>query len=259
MFGKSLVFMTAAAAAAVICFNSALSAEEKKLPEFHTAECRESSETKKGAQEFNHALDHPHSRYYVINDYYNMESGNGLHIISHFASYQQGTEYTCGCAAAITVLNRFGIHKYSEAELIGLINVDPQKGTSVEGLANFFKSIGFEVDYHADTKPRFETIESCEEYLIDKIDRGIPVMVDWLDWAGHWQVVIGIDTCGSESPYDDVLILADPYDVTDHCQDGYYIYPYGRFFDMWREGKCADKQVPYEQPFVVAYPKNLQK
>lgn len=47
-------------------------------------------------------------------------------------------------------------------------------------------------------------------------------MVDWVDWAGHWQVLIGIDTCGTESVYDDVMILADPYDVTDHYQDGYY-------------------------------------
>mgnify|MGYP006967368385 CR=1 FL=1 len=31
-----------------------------------------------------------------------------------------------------------------------------------------------------------------------------------------------IDTCSSDSPYDDVLIFADPYDVTDHKQDGYY-------------------------------------
>ena len=40
----------------------------------------------------------------------------------------------------------------------------------------------------------------------------------------------------------------------DHCQDGYYIFPLGRFFDMWREGVCAGKEIPYEQPFVRATP-----
>ena len=25
-------------------------------------------------------------------------------------------------------------------------------------------------------------------------------------------------------------------------------------FDMWREGPCAEKDVPYEQPFVAAWP-----
>ena len=30
-------------------------------------------------------------------------------------------------------------------------------------------------------------------------------MVDWEDWRGHWQVAIGIDTCNTDDPYDDVL------------------------------------------------------
>ena len=60
-------------------------------------------------------------------------------------------------------------------------------------------------------------------------------MMDWVDWAGHWQVLIGIDTCGTDNPYDDVLIFADPYDVTDHKQDGYYTYP------LWRFSVCGGK------------------
>ena len=68
------------------------------------------------------------------------------------------------------------------------------------------------------------------------------------------KVLIGIDTCNSESPYDDVLIFADPYDVTDHKQDGYYTFPLGRFFGMWREGVCAEKEKPYVQPYVIAKP-----
>ena len=75
-----------------------------------------------------------------------------------------------------------------------------------------------------------------------------------VDWYGHWQVLIGLDTCRTDSPYDDVLIMADPYDVTDHYQDGYYVVPMARFFDMWREGPCTGKTDPYQQPFVVATP-----
>lgn len=112
------------------------------------------------------------------------------------------------------------------------------------------------MDAHADAEPRFDDIEAAEAYLIEKLDAGIPVMVDWEDWAGHWQVVIGLDECGTEDPYDDVLIVADPYDITDHYQDGYYIIPFGRFFDgMWREGPCAQKDAPYVQSFVAAWPK----
>lgn len=79
-------------------------------------------------------------------------------------------------------------------------------------------------------------------YFLKQIDAGVPIMVDWVDWAGHRQVVIGLDACGTESPYDDVLIPADPYDITDHYQDGYYTYPLGRFFDMWRDGPAHRKQ-----------------
>ena len=41
--------------------------------------------------------------------------------------------------------------------------------------------------------------------------------------------------------YDNVLILVAPYYVTDHYQEGYYTYSLGRFFNIWREGLCADK------------------
>ena len=125
----------------------------------------------------------------------------------------------------------------------------------MENLADFFDLIGWNVEFHADSAKKIGSPKEFEAFVIDHIDRGIPIMIDWVDWAGHWQVLIGIDTCGTDTPYDDVLIFADPYDVTDHKQDGYYTYPLGRFFGMWREGPCAEKSVPYQQPFVAAWPK----
>lgn len=73
-----------------------------------------------------------------------------------------------------------------------------------------------------DIKSKFDKIEDVEKYIIDSIDKGIPIMVHWADLEGNWQTIIGIDTCGTEDLYDDVLIMADPYDVTDHYQDVYY-------------------------------------
>lgn len=49
-------------------------------------------------------------------------------------------------------------------------------------------------------------------------------MIDWNDWDGHCQVIIGCDTMGTEIEQDDVFIVADPYDTTDNNQDGYSIY-----------------------------------
>ena len=208
-----------------------------------------------GATAFGGVTDHNRSKYYVANDFYNMKSDGTLHILDRFETYQQTTEYTCGAACALMVLNWFGKKKYHELAVSQLIESHPCKGSTVENIADFFDLIGWDVDSHSDTDKRFETIEEVERFFVKTIDNGTPIMVDWVDWAGHWQVLIGIDTCSSETPYDDVLIFADPYDVTDHKQDGYYTFPLGRFFGMWREGACAEKSEPYVQPFVVAKPK----
>lgn len=207
-----------------------------------------------GADAFDHSLDHTDSIYYAINDYYNMESAGSLHILSRFKTYQQTTEYSCGCASALMVLEHFGVREYSELDICRIAGTDTEKGTDVEGLAAYFESLGWQTDFHADTKERFADSEECEEYFVAALDNGTPVMVDWVDWSGHWMVVMGLDTCGTDDPYDDVLIMADPYDVTDHYQDGYYVVPLGRFFYIWREGPCADKSEPYVQPFVAARP-----
>ena len=212
------------------------------------------SPEKDGASSFGGITDHNRSRYYVANDYYNMKSEGTLHILEHFETYQQTKEYTCGAACTLMVLNWYGKKKYHEIAVSQLVESHASRGSTVENISDFFDLIGWNVDFHADTNKKFETIEDVERFFVDTIDSGTPVMIDWVDWAGHWQVLIGIDTCGSESPYDDVLIFADPYDVTDHKQDGYYIFPLGRFLGMWREGACAEKTEPYVQPYIVAKP-----
>lgn len=215
------------------------------------------SPNKDGASSFGGITDHNRSRYYVANDFYNMKSDGSLHILSHFETYQQTTEYTCGAASALMVLNWFGKKKYHETAVAQLVESHPCKGSTVENIADFFDLIGWNVDYHAGSDRKFGTIEEVEKFFVETIDSGTPIMVDWVDWAGHWQVLIGIDTCNSASPYDDVLIFADPYDVTDHKQDGYYTFPLGRFFGMWREGVSAEKEKPYVQPYVIAKLKDI--
>ena len=214
---------------------------------------------KEGASAFQGRTNHPDSRYYKFNDFYNMKSDDTLHILTHFETYQQTTEYTCGAACALMVLNWYHARKYHEKLVGQLVESKPGTGTTVENIAYFFDVIGWHVEYHAETNLKFNSVEDFERSVIQYIDHGIPIMVDWVDWSGHWQVIIGIDTCGSNIPYDDVLIFADPYDVTDHFQDGYYTFPLSRFFGMWMEGACAGKQTPYRQPFVIAYPDNQKE
>ena len=125
-----------------------------------------------------------------------MQSDETLHILSHFETYQQTTEFTCGAACALMVLNWYGAKRYHELAVGQLIESHPTKGSTVENIADFFDLIGWKVEHHAST---------------------------------------------------------------DHYQDGYYIFPFSRFYGMWREGPCAEKENPYKQPFVVAHPQDLER
>ena len=237
---------------AVSCAHGEQKAEDSRI--ISPDRTMETLDDEDGTDAFGNTLDHPGSRYYVINDYFNMESGGSLHILPRFATYQQTTEYSCGCTAALMVLYYFGIHDYNEMDICRIAGTNETTGTSVEGLQAFLEGAGLRTEYHADTKKRFNLPEECEDYLIRTLDQGAPVLVSWMDWGGHWQIIIGMDTCDTSSPYDDVLIMADPYDITDHCQDGYYTVPFGRFFDMWQEGPLTGKKAPYIQPFIAVYP-----
>lgn len=231
--------------------------KEAVLPEKHPIGYPENYATNQdneGADSYGGVLD-TQSRYFTANDYYNMTSHDTLHILPKFETYQQSTEYTCGNASALMVLNHFGVKDYDEMQLADIMEGNPEVGTTVEHIADFFENLGWNVDVHADTELKFEDEEDFYSFVIEKIDAGIPIMVDWVDWGGHWQVIIGIDTCNPDYPDDNVLILADPYDITDHYQDGYYIFPACRFMTLWREGPVCGKDAPYEQPYVCAWPK----
>ena len=94
---------------------------KQSLPHLHTIAYPEKYLAKlheDGASAFSGKMNHANSRYYVFNDYYNMQSDETLHILSHFETYQQTTEYTCGAASALMVLNWFGKKKYHELCLL---------------------------------------------------------------------------------------------------------------------------------------------
>lgn len=78
-----------------------------------------------------------------------------------------------------------------------------------------------------------------------------------VDWGGHWRVIIGFDTMGDDQDANDVLILADPYDTTDHRQDGYGIVPAQRFYYMWFDAQLFRKGEQRRQ-WVTAVPPDYQ-
>lgn len=99
--------------------------------------------------------------------------------------------------------------------------------------------------------PTFATPDTFSVWLTEHIRAGRPVLVEWGDWDGHWVCIIGVDNNGTPNYVgDDTLIFADPYDTSDHWQDGYTITPHERFFYSWKDRAIAPK--PYQlQPFIV--------
>lgn len=231
-----------------------------------------------GADLYGGAGDNPNSRYFVINDYYNMTDDDNLTIIENYAPVLQTTEWTCGVSMASCVLFNLGFPEYSEQQCAVDADANDQTGTSLAGMVAMFERIPevkiVEVaPYGKDAADQPATFSAMSLYAsensddteawVDKatdsyfvkwlksyLERDIPIMVDWSDWGGHWQAIIGYDTNGTDGIGDDVLIFADPYDTSDHWEDGYYAYPLERFFYQWKEGF-----EPYqEQVYIIVEP-----
>ena len=147
-----------------------------------------------GADSVERAGDHVDSPYFSRLDFYNMTSTDTLTILQHFQTMQQTSEWSCGVVSALMVMNWYGkLGDYNEqtlAQLRGTIG-DKPGATSMSQMVDIFNGVGGFNCYSA--------------------------------------IDAGYDTMGTETTQDDVIIVADPYDTTDHNQDGYGVYGAERF------------------------------
>ena len=177
------------------------------------------------------------SPYFKSIDVYNLKSGGSLLVLEKYKTYQQHSEYTCGPAAALTVVQYFlGSSPDTESEIARIMETHPaglkDPGTNTRGMSRYFELKGWTVKNSLkDGSP--DTYEKFLEFVAGNLKQGIPIMVQNVDWGGHWRVIIGLDTMSDSNGDNDVLFMADPYDTTDHQQDGYNIISAKRFFFMW--------------------------
>ncbi len=197
-------------------------------------------------------INHADSIYYPQINFYEMTSTGDRIILPHFSTYQQTTEYSCGAAAALTVLNYFGEKNFDEQTLMKKMKTKPQIGTSLGNMVKFFKEIGWDVQSSLDAPP-FDEYE-FQKFVVKNLSAGVPIMVENVEWGGHWRVIIGYDSLGTSELYDDVLIFADPYDTSDHNQDGYAVESFDRFFSMWFD-HCVLPEKERNQAWLTAIPK----
>lgn len=189
-----------------------------------------------GADSVERQGDHKDSTYFNQLDFYNMKSTDTLTILSNFKTMQQTSEWSCGVTSALMVLEYYSkLGEHNEQSLAKFReNGSNPEATTLQGAIKIFEGVGgfkIESTYDYDEESKYEkiTLDMIQEYL----KKDIPVMVAWNDWGGHWQVIIGYDTMKTETTQDDIIIVADSYDTTDHNQDGYGIYPAERFYYNW--------------------------
>ena len=215
------------------------------------------------------------SAYFPVFDFYNMKSTDTLTLLPKFKTYQQTTEYTCGPATALMVLNHFGETSYDELEIADVMNCNKdlnysnkenpgladeqgEFGTSTSGMVHFFEEIGWDVKSSLteadETGYTFETPEQFRDFVLATLNDNAPIMVENIDFGGHWRAIIGYDTMGTEDVIsDDVLIMADAYDTSDHLQDGYNYVNAERFFYMWFDSHILP-ETQKQQQWLVAKP-----
>ena len=197
------------------------------------------------------------SPYFKKVDVFNMKSGGSLLLLEKYRPHQQHTGYTCGPAAAFTVVQYFlGKAPDSEMEMAKIMDTHPagvkDPGTNTRGMTRYFEQKGWKVkNALKDGSP--DTYEKFLAFVDDNLKQGIPIMVENVDWGGHWRVIIGHDTMGDTNGANDVLILADPYDTSDHNQDGYNIISAERFYYMWFDAKLFREKEKLRQ-WVTAVP-----
>jgi ABC-type bacteriocin/lantibiotic exporter with double-glycine peptidase domain len=171
-------------------------------------------------------------KYYQSLDFYSIRSGGSLTLLEKFKTYQQTTDVTCGPSCALMVLDYFGkLGDYDEMSLKALRGTG-QDTTYLRHLLRIFDAVGG-VKYVSTFDYDRENI--TPSLFIDFLKQGAPVIVGTNEWGGHWQIVIGYDTMDTETIEDNVLVLADPYDHSDHKQDGYIVYPLANLYHgNWR-------------------------
>mgnify|MGYP002626353693 FL=1 len=230
-----------------------------------------------GAYSYHGCGNHLDSEYYKILDVYNMEPTKNRAILTHFKTYQQTSEFSSPCSLVIMILTYYNMSTPSERSCskndFGY-NTEEMKGsydrtevfnkTTIPIFAEKLKNYGLEVEKNGDYTPEtmpFNDEKSFSKWIKKNINEGNILIVLYNDWAGQYAAVIGVDDMGTtEDTNDDVIILADAYDTTDHLQDGYTIWGLDRFFHLWQYSYISfyknDDSLNHGQWILVKKPKS---
>ncbi len=214
----------------------------------------------------NGEFDNLETPYYLINDYYNMESTNERTIFTNFKPYQQTMKDTSGIASALMILNHFGEDVQNEYNEVNLVNMYEDlngseiygNGTDAAGLKKLFNEVGYTAvvgGYLNVGSSTADQIDNFNKWMMNHLNNGRFIMLRYQDNIDfEWNVVVGLDTMGTTTNVrDKVIIFGTPNDNYDHFQDGYTVFTSGRIFRWWQD---VSKSGNFTDQFdcLVVYP-----
>ena len=181
-----------------------------------------------------------------------------IDFIPGLQAYQQTTDYTAGPAILLTVARFYKVTGVvddaaveqriaREAGTRDLTAARP--GTRPEEMVNWLRAHGLAAELTFEAQGDGSALRKLHE----NIRQGIPTIVEWIDIGGTWAIAAGFDDRGTSDPWDDVLILADPYDRYDDHRDGYTVVNANRFYWMWFDALYFD-QLTWRTMITVTRP-----
>ena len=189
-----------------------------------------------------------------IAHFYGLKSDKNLTILN-VKGYQQTEDYTCGPASIMSLMYYYGMLKDKEMNHETEVRIAKEMGTSEDSgttpmrMATWLKQHGFDV-------------QSGENGTLDMLQanlkKGIPTIVEWVDWGGHWVVTTGYDV-GGKKPSDDkdTIFFADPSAHFDNVKyiNGVTTFNPDRFASMWFDAQYFNPGHLVKGIYIVAVPK----
>ena len=203
-----------------------------------------------GAEEFRGKIDILNSKYFKAIDVYNLKSKGSLIILEKFKTYQQTSFYTCGCSSLIMCAYYIDGKIINESECALKANSTQESGTLPENLEIAITEYGYDYEskrkgFEEDEIPSYDE-QKFSQYIKNSLRNNEPIIFLSNDWAGHYTVIIGYDDMGTEILEDDVVIVADPFDTSDHICDGYAIWSFERLYYQMITEVLNIKDLNYE-------------
>ena len=206
----------------------------------------------------NGELDTEDAKYYARNNFYMSKCTETRTIITNFEPYQQTMADSSGLACALMMMYHDGVVDKNELTELKLLEKFEEvndkelytNGATPDEMVKLFEEYNYDASNETANVPT--KIADISKYFIDQIQLNKYVMIGYQYGIKYqWFVVVGVDTMGNSSANDDALILANPFDCSDHYQDGFTTIGFRRFNSWFLKRDRSGRNLAVRETVVV--------